>query len=573
MKNERRHPVPRIVRDLRDILEHNASVFSDKPAFMYRTGNGCASLSYKHLLERCNHFGTALSTLGLMGKTIAVVGETSPEYIITYFSTVMSGGRIVPLDKDLSDEETVNFLRRSEASALVYSTTYAERAKYVEKEMPELTCLIRNAVCGKEEVAVAEDDRNHNFEDLVLRGALALRKGNRDFVDFIPDMTKEAAILFTSGTTGTAKGVVLTYANLISAVNASAQTADFCSEDRLLSVLPIHHTYEMTCGIMGAMVYGITICINDSLKHLIKNFQTFKPNALALVPLFVTTMHKKIWESAAKKKQDKVLRLATKLNKGLQKVRLDANKILFKQVLEAFGGKIEKIICGGAPLPPHLIEDFEVFGIKISQGYGITECAPLISLNGFGSKKRASVGRPVPGMEAKIVSPDANGIGEITVRGPNVMKGYLNDPASTAAVLTRDGWFSTGDLGYIDADGDIFITGRKKNVIVLNNGKNVFPEEIEDYLSQIDLIAEAVVIGRPDAQGEITALTAVVFPNFDRAAEIGLNDPNAVAAAIKQKIADLNKKLPSFKQMRNVELRKTEFEKTTSRKIKRYKVQ
>lgn len=573
MKIGRQHPLPRPIRDIRDMLEHNASLYPDKHAFVYRSGNGCASLSYIHLLEKCNHFGTSLSTLGLMGKTIAVVGETSPEYIITYFCTVMSGGRIVPLDKDLSDEETVNFLRRANASALIYSTTYADRAKYVESNMPEITCLIRNAVCGKPEVPVKEDARNYNFDDLVLRGALELRKGNRSFVDFIPDMNAEAAVLFTSGTTGTAKGVVLTLGNLVSAVNASAQTADFCTEDRIMSVLPIHHTYEMTCGIMGAMVYAMTICINDSLKHLLKNFQIYKPNSLALVPLFVTTMYKKIWETAAKQKKDKILRIATTVNKGLQKIRLDANKLLFKQVLEAFGGRLEKIICGGAPLPPKMIEDFETFGIKIGQGYGITECAPLISLNPFFSKKRASVGPPVPGMEARIQNPDANGIGEITVRGPNVFKGYLSDPVATKAVLTSDGWFATGDLGYIDREGYIFITGRKKNVIVLNNGKNVFPEEIEEHLSHIELIAESVVIGRPDAEGEISALTAIVFPNFDYAASIGLTDPANVAAAIKKEISDLNKKLPSFKQMRNVELRKTEFEKTTSRKIKRYKVQ
>ncbi|HCG35210.1 MAG TPA: AMP-dependent synthetase, partial [Clostridiales bacterium] len=534
--------------------------------------NGCVSISFSRLLEKCNAFGTAMAELGLMGKTVAVVGETSPEYIVSYFCTVMGGGRIVPLDKELSDEETIHFLKRADASALVYSSTFTDRAKRVEEQLSEVKHLIRTTVPGKDEVPVQEDEKNHNFDDLVLEGALALRKGNRAFVSHVPNMNTEAALLFTSGTTGTAKGVVLTLGNLIAAVNASAQVADFCPEDRLLSVLPIHHTYEMTCGIMGAMVYGTTICINDSLKHLLKNFQLFKPNSLALVPLFVNTMYKKIWETAAKNGQENILRLAVTLNKGLRKIRLDANKLLFKQVVDAFGGKLEKIICGGAALSPKIIEDFEVFGIKIGQGYGITECAPLISLNPFYSKKRASVGRPVPGMEAYIDSPDASGIGEITVRGPNVMKGYLHDPLATAAVKTFDGWFFTGDLGYIDDEGYIFITGRKKNVIVLNNGKNVFPEEIEDHLDRIDLIAESVVVGRVDANGEVSGLTAIIFPHFEYAASKGITEYNALAAAVKKEIFDLNKKLPSYKQIRNVELRKTEFEKTTSRKIKRYKI-
>ena len=303
-----------------------------------------------------------------------------------------------------------------------------------------------------------------------------------------------------------------------------------------------------------------------------QNFKVFKPTGLILVPLFVNTMYKKIMDEAKKTGQLKKLKLGMKISSGLIKIGIDIRKKLFSQVLEAFGGRLKKIVCGGAALNPEFADAFKYIGIEIYEGYGITECSPLISVNPFTAPKRGSVGPTVPSCEALIDGTTKNSKGyvegEILVKGDNVMLGYYKNEEATKEVFTDDGYFRTGDIGYIDSDGYIYITGRKKSVIVLENGKNVFPEEIEEYLAGIEKIAESVVVGRRD--GDSVLLTAIIYPAFDKF-EKG-TDINTIAEIIKNEINTMNKKLPSFKQIRNIELRQTEFEKTTSRKIKRYLV-
>ena len=326
---------------------------------------------------------------------------------------------------------------------------------------------------------------------------------------------------------------------------------------------------------LASLAYGIEICINDTLRHLMRNFAAYKPTGLVLVPLFVNTMHKRIWDEAKKKGKDKLLRRMMKISNGLRKIGIDLRRKLFGSVLGAFGGRLEKIICGGTPLNPEMVQNFEAFGVQICEGYGITECSPLIAVTPYFAPKKASVGPAVPCCEARIApmgqtSPTGYEEGEIQVKGDNVMLGYYNNPEQNASAFTEDGWYRTGDVGYMDEDGYIFITGRLKSVIVLENGKNVFPEEIEEYLEGIEEIAESVVVGRKDTDGETVLLTAVVYPNKDIFPEG--TDEKVVHDAIWAKLAELNKSLPSFKKLKGLEIRATEFEKTTSRKIKRHLV-
>jgi long-chain acyl-CoA synthetase len=323
------------------------------------------------------------------------------------------------------------------------------------------------------------------------------------------------------------------------------------------------------------MNYGMEICINDSLRYIMQNFKTFQPTGLVLVPLFVTTMYKKIWDEARKGGREKMLRFALKLSKASRAVGIDLRRVLFKDVLAAFGGRLCKIVCGGAPLDPEVAEKFEEFGIQISEGFGITECSPLVAVSPYYAPKKGSVGPAVIGCEVKLgeivnAETDHGPEGELLVKGGNVMLGYYKNEEATAEAFTEDGWFRTGDIGYLDKDGYIYITGRKKNVIVLENGKNVFPEELEEHLNKLPGVAEAVVVGRKRDDGTIQ-LTALIYPAKD-AFPKG-TEQAAIEDALRQQVNGMNKGLVSYKQIRGVEFRDTEFEKNTSKKIRRNKIQ
>ncbi len=568
-------PKTRQAFDFRMMIADSASRYFDKEYLVYKCGGGLESVTFGGFEERVRAFSEALFELGLAGKTIAVVGETAPEWIITYLATIISGGVIVPLDKELSREAICGFTNKTDCRAVVFSHKCRHFFEEGREDYKTVDYFVEFTRATEYEVHEDEPQKGFcDFIDFLNFGRRLVREGSDRYESAPVDLEKVCAVLFTSGTTGSSKGVMLSQKNIIHAINGSYRRTGFDETDTVVSVLPIHHTYEMTCGILTPLFIGATVCINDSLKYIVRNFQLFRPTGLVLVPLFVSTVYKKIWETARKGGKEKLLRGSMSVSNVLRKVKIDPRSILFKSVQNVFGGRLKRIICGGAPMPPDLVADFEAFGIKLCQGYGITECAPLISVCTEDDNRAGSVGQPIPGVVAKIdVEEEEDGklIGEIMVKGPNVMKGYFKDEAATAEVV-HGAWFRTGDYGYIDEDGFIYITGRKKNVIVLNNGKNVFPEEIEEYLYKIDLVRECVVIGREDEEKNVV-VTALIYPDFDRADEMGVGrDLNDIASAIKEKIADLNRSLPSFKQIRGVEMRRTEFEKNTSKKIIRYTI-
>jgi len=545
-------------------LLDNLSAYGDKTVYVWKESGDEKKISYSDFVELTKSFSCGIKALVGVGKRVAVIGETSPWWIAAYIGIVTSGNTVVPMDKELDSAEIEKFLESIDAEAIVYSSTFNDTFKNLADSHASIKYVIpmsaddgylKEAAC-----AVSYDSVIKSGYEIVSSGGFSADTDNE----------RCAEMLFTSGTTGSSKCVMLSQKNVMAAMNSACATVDFNANDVLVSVLPIHHTYELTCG-LAAINYGTTVCINDSLRHVMKNFKEYRPTALVLVPLFVNTMYKKIQSEAKRSGKDKILKIGSKIAHALSFAGIDLSESVFHDVREAFGGRLEKIICGGAALDPSLIPEFENFGIAVYEGYGITECAPLVAVTPYYKRVCGSIGPSVPCCEVRIdglqANEDGNICGEIQVKGDNVMLGYYNNPEANEVVFTDDVWFRTGDYGYMDSNGYIYITGRIKSVIVLDNGKNVFPEEIEEYLERIDSIAESVIVGREDESG--TKLVAVIYPNYEKFEGMGENE---IRASIQKSITDLNKKLPSFKQIHKLEFRKTEFEKTTSKKIKRHLV-
>ena len=566
MKKNVERQIPKTVTDLLQLVRTGAECFGEKDIYVYQENKQEKHLSYRENYERVLWFGTALCHYDLAGKKIAVVGDTHPSYMTAFFATIASNSTIVPLDKDLNDDALIDFMNIAEVSAVIYTASFNRRLINYADRLPTVKYFIpiidEGEDCAKDNVIA--------FNELLEIGRMLYEGGNTAFTDIEPDLDHLAAILFTSGTTGPSKGVMLTHRNFVAATNGSDQSmTQFNRKNVFVDCLPMNHSYEITCGQLAIQNLGATMVINDSIKNVLRNFVKYKPNALMLVPLYVETMYKKIWSEIDKKGMKKKVRTAMKISDALLKVGIDMREKFFSQITGALGGNLKIIVVGGAPMRPEIISDFRSFGIYILEGYGITECSPLVAVNRLGSERPHSVGPAVECCQVRIDKQPGEETGEIVVKGENVMVGYYNNPEATAAVFTDDGWFKTGDIGYMDKDGYIYITGRKKNVIILSNGKNVFPEEIEEHLSdRADVIGESVVLGRPNASGE-TVITAVIYPNPDFSKG---KTKEEVEAAVREAVTEVNKSLPVYKQVRDTELRDTEFEKTTTRKIKRFLV-
>ncbi len=540
--------------------------FGDRTAYRYfDKERNLLSLTYRNLSAKILRQAAGYHAAGLAGKRIAIIGETSVEWVCSYVAAIAAGGVAVPMDRELDVEQIKGFFEFAEVDAVVYSRSFNEKFSDLAASHPTVKCQI-----PMDPEKGSWEDKSYilPYEKLMEAGEEVVKAGYA--YPQVTDLDRMVEMLFTSGTTGSSKCVMLSERNVVSVVNSACATVDFSPEDSIVSVLPIHHTYELAIMISG-LNYGMNIAINDSLKHVLKNFALFKPTGLVLVPLFVSTMNKRIWDEAKKGGKEALLKNMTKISRALREINFDFRSAMFKQITSAFGGNLEKIICGGAALNPELADNFSEFGIEIYEGYGITECSPLIAVNPYFEPKKGSVGPAVPCCQVRIDYDHQNdkgyAEGEIQVKGDNVMLGYYKNPEETAAVFTEDGWFCTGDIGYMDKDGYIFITGRKKYVVVLENGKNVFPEEIEEYLDRLDAVAESVVLGRKGEAGEVV-LTALVCPQLDKFEDP--KDREKIEAEVRAQINKMNKKLVSYKQIRNVEFRYEPFERTTSRKIKRH---
>lgn len=571
-----RRDEPKEIKSLRDLVETSAELYGDKILYIYKRGEARYSFSYNDYRRDLYRLGEGMSRIGLMGRTVAVIGESCPEYMTAYIAAVSGGGVIVPLDRDLGHAEIARFADLSGAEAVFYTEQFNDVLPSLAEQMPQVRYFIPIASAERSDTtdgsSSAGDAVILPYSELLALGDKAMEEGDRSFLDYdcTADMSQMSALLFTSGTTGTSKGVMLSHANLVASVNAASRGTIFGPDNTFVDLLPMHHSYEITCGHLGAANLGGTVYINDSLKNTLRSITTFKPDSLIVVPLYVETMHKRIWAEIARKGMTRRVRALMKASSAMHRAGIDIRRKLFKQILDGLGGNLRYIICGGAPLSPELVRDFDAFGIEICEGYGITECSPLIAVNRHGKVRLRSVGQPVDNCEVRIADPSADGTGEIEARGRNVMLGYFGNEEATAEVFTEDGWFRTGDVGCMDADGYIYITGRKKNIIILSNGKNIFPEEIEEHLYTSPLIGECVVIGRKNSAGD-TRITAVIYPS-DEAVELEGKSEEEKLALIRDAVNTINRSLPVYKQVRDVELRSEEFEKTTTRKIKRFLV-
>lgn len=559
-KTKRKYERVDHVLDLCRIIENHG----DKIVFSYfDKSRNLFDMSYGEFAQLIRRTAAGLTRAGFAEKRIALIGETSVQWLASYLAILATGGVAIPMDKELEIEVIEGFLDSVDADGIVYSATFNEKFTNAMENHKSLSLFVpidpNEAEAAKKNVLP--------YTSLLEMGDSAIAEG----FTYAPVKNRDAMaeMLFTSGTTGTSKCVMLSQRNIFSCVTSAAETVDFTPEDVIVSLLPVHHTYELAC-LLAAMTYGIHICINDSLTRVLKNFKIFKPTGLVLVPLYVYTFYKRIWAEAKKTGREKKLKLGIGLSRAAMAVGIDKRREIFAEVRESFGGNLSKIICGGAALNPRMIEFFDHLGISIYEGFGITECSPLVFVSPYYAQKYGSVGPTVPCCHARIDGEELNDKGyiegEIQVKGDNVMLGYYNNEKANKKAFTEDGWFRTGDVGYVDADGYYYITGRMKSVIVLENGKNVFPEEIEEYLGNIDTIAECAVVGRQ--QDEVVNLVALIYPDTQKYPEG--TSMEEMQKDIEASILSMNKSLPTYKQVKKVELRDTPFEKTTSRKIKRH---
>ncbi len=546
------------VKSVKELLENSAREAGQQLAFRYKKGKEIVDVSYQAFEEDTYALGMALQELMVDNKHIAVIGENSYEWITVYLTVLKSRGVLVPIDKELPEKDILHVLEHSDSEVLFYSKRYEKYIENFAEALPQIQYFIGFS----ETEDLPWKNRKMAYSRVMEMGRKQVKE--KGFEEPTIDTNALKMIIYTSGTTGSAKGVMLSEHNLISvAVGALKRTR---IQKSCLSVLPYHHTYEAVAGILTELLFQTTICINDSLKSILPNLELFQPEHIYIVPAFAELFYRKIWATAEKEGKAEMLKKLMKFSDHLRKVGIDIRKLLFSSVLKAFGGNLKEIICGGAALRPEVGDFFNSIGILFLNGYGITECSPLVSVNTPYLNDPRTVGLPLHCCEVKLEQVTDEGIGEIYVKGDIVMLGYYKDEQRTKEVL-QDGWFATGDFGKITEKGQIVITGRKKNIIVLENGKNVYPEEIENDILAIPYVQEVVVRATQNEYGfNGNNLLAEVYLNEEKVQELGQID---IQAKLKEDICRVTAELPVYKHISEVKIRKEEFAKTTTNKIKR----
>ncbi|MBN7774281.1 AMP-dependent synthetase/ligase [Clostridium aminobutyricum] len=562
-----RYKKSRPIMDLKHMIETSAALYGENTAFLVKREKGepYQPIPYKQALQDINALGTSLIARGMKDKRIAVIGDNSYEWSVTYLATVCGTGVVVPLDKELKANELMQLIANSEVSCVFF----AERYEKMFREMLDSGETVLKMLVNLD--SKSEQKKVHNLDELLEEGKLLLQGGDRTFLDAQIDRNEMSILLFTSGTTGISKGVMLSHGNITEDLMSAPSVLDIRSTDIFFSILPIHHTYECTCGFLLPLYKGAAIAYCEGLKYITKNLAEAQPTVFMGVPAIFESLYRKIWQSVKKEGKEDLLRKVISLNKKTRKFKIDLGKIFLKDIRAIFGGNMRLLICGGAAINPDILEGLRDFGMNALQGYGLTECAPIAALNPDTATKSASIGRALPNFELKIVDENEEGIGELCVKGGHVMLGYYHMPEATAEVI-KDGWFYTGDLGYIDEEGYAYITGRKKNVIITKNGKNVYPEEIEYYLSKIPFILESFVYEKDSDDGSDTLIVAAIRVDEEETAErLGADYADSdVEKLLWEEVDKINEEVPLFKRVKRIVFRKEEFEKNTSKKIKRF---
>lgn len=536
---------------LREMLDLAKKEDGDKVAYRYKgEDKEIVDVTYAGFHEDVYALGTALADMGISKKHIACVGENSYKWINTYLTALLSDNVFVGIDKELPEKDLMHVITDSDTEVIFYGEKIEPVLRAHREELTNVKLFV--GLDRKE-----DDGEFLSFDVLKEKGRELYKGGNTSYIDQKGNLMDMKMLVYTSGTTGLSKGVMLSEHNLVSLIYHGLRTATILTNT--LSILPYHHTYEAVCGILVGIHKRVTLCINESLRAIAKNLALYKPDYMYVVPAVASALHKNVLRNAQKQGKLKVLTTMMKVSNGLRKVGIDLRRKLFKSVHDGLGGNLMEVVCGGAPIPVDTAYFFDAVGILILNGYGITECSPLVSVNSPHDADYHTVGYPLPCTELMIFEP-VDGIGEICVKSDTVMLGYYKKPEATAEVLV-DGWFHTGDYGYINKKGQLVITGRKKNIIVLDNGKNIYPEELEEYIYTIPYVKEVVVYDSKD--DDKTILCAEIFPDEEL---IGDADVNA-------DIRKVLNELPSYKQIGKIVMRNEEFIKNSSKKIVRGKIE
>ncbi len=529
-------------------------------------------ITYKEFQEDVWGLGTALiEKLNLKDKRVIIIGETQYGWYVSYMAMLCGVGIAVPTDRELPINELENIVRRSKASAIIYSSKKANDIKVIKEKIPEVEYYIEmksdNPLNGK--------DVGLNY--LIKEGKKIVASGDNSFENIEIDPEEFKILFFTSGTTSNAKGVMLNNRNLAENINAVTAYVRFYPTDRMFSVLPLHHCYESTIGFLYPLCQGASVAVCEGLRYIVPNLQEANPTAILTVPLLVENLYKKINEKIVKNKKEKIVKSMIQVTNTLKLAGVDIKKNVFKDIYDGLGGKLRIVVSAAAPIDKTVGEWLEGIGITFLQGYGLTETAPISALTPEYKTCIGSVGKPIVQADIKIDNPNENGEGEILIKSPTLMIGYYENEEETKKVIDSDGYFHSGDLGYMDKEGYVYITGRSKNVIVTQNGKNIYPEEIEMLLDKVDEIRESMVYGKKtekDSKKENKELiiTARVIPDYDKIKEIhGEKTKDEIYNIIWEKIKIENKKLESYKAVKSLEIKEGEFEKSSTMKIKRYK--
>lgn len=550
--------------NLRDLIYHSAEKYKDKSAFVIKHKIGekieYTNVSYQQLLNDVNALGTALFDIGYKNVRVAVIGKNRYEWILTHLSSVMGSNVSIPLDKDLQLEELENSLIRSKADVLVFDT----RLFPVIKEIKT-----RNNTSIKEFICMDEIDGYKSIPELVNKGHILLEKGNTKYLDVKIDNTKMCLLLFTSGTTSKSKAVMLSHKNIASNIYALQCVEDIRPTDVNIAFLPFHHIFGSTCMLV-MLACGAKTAFPDGLKYIKQNLQEYGVSVFVGVPVLTEAIYKAVIKEIEKQGKLNLIKVMTKITDVLAKIHIDIRRKIYKQVLDGLGGKLRLIISGGASADPVSINGFKSFGITTIQGYGLSETSPVIAAENYKRKRSGSVGVPINCAQVEIVDKNEDNIGEIRVKGDCNMLGYYEMPELTNEVL-RDGWFYTGDLGYFDKKGFLYITGRIKNLIVLKNGKKVFPEELEIVANRIDLISESMVFGMPDKSNDNNVKVSIkaVFDEEVIKEKYADKTEEELYDILWEKIKEINTTFPKYKHIKKLFTTHEELIKTTTKKVKR----
>lgn len=561
------------LQSLKDIINIRYDLVLDKTAFIEKEAgkDKFENITYREIKNKINGLGTyMLNKLNITGEKIAVIGENSHKWYVTYMAVACGVGIIVPLDKGLPENEILSLIERSGVKAIVYSHRRSETIQNLREDLPEDMIYID---MQKEK----SDKEALSMDEIIAEGIKMIEKGDRSYIDAKIDREAFSVLLFTSGTSDKSKGVMLSHKNLCANVYSCSCVVPTFGRYTCFSILPMHHTYEFTLDYLFMTAAGGTIGICQGLKYFSKDIKLIKPDFVLCVPAFIERISKTIEKNIKDTGKAKMIKVVQKVATGFNKLGIDFRRKVFKQVQDGFGGNLKYLFCGAAPLDPELIDVMESYGFNFLQGYGLTETSPLVSGTSLKFDANGTVGKAVEGVEIRVdlsKNEDENSnIGEVIVKGDNVMLGYYNDPKATKEAL-KDGWFYTGDLGYFNVAGNLVITGRKKNVIVTANGKNIYPEEIENLINKLPFVSETMVYGKiKDKKSKDVIVAARV--TLDREAieqkyeAENIPSDYEIYDIILEEIKRINRMLSTYKNVKELEIKKDEFIKTTTMKVKR----